>query len=94
MNIQPEFLIISTSKWNALVQSTYYVTVKNSKLKPTVFWDIVRCSLIEVDQGFRGVYNLHHEDYEYSLLLNKTTQQYISEGYHIYTCCREKLKSE
>jgi hypothetical protein len=28
----------------------------------TVFWDMVPCSLIDVDRYFRGVYCLHHQD--------------------------------
>jgi hypothetical protein len=30
-------------------------------LKFRVFWDVAPCSLIGVDQRFRGVYCLHHQ---------------------------------
>jgi hypothetical protein len=29
-------------------------------VKMTAFWDVALCSLVEVDQHFRGVYCLHH----------------------------------
>jgi hypothetical protein len=27
----------------------------------TAFWDIPLCSLVEVDQGFRGLYSIYHQ---------------------------------
>jgi hypothetical protein len=30
-------------------------------MKMTVFWDVAPCSLVEIDQYFRGAYCLHHQ---------------------------------
>jgi hypothetical protein len=30
-------------------------------MKITVFWDVVPCSLVEIDRRFRGTYCLHHQ---------------------------------
>jgi hypothetical protein len=40
---------------------TNFNTLKNSYLKMTVFWDVAPCSLIEIDQCFRGAYCFHHQ---------------------------------
>jgi hypothetical protein len=32
-----------------------------ANMKMTAFWDIVPCSLVEVDRRFRGAYCLHHQ---------------------------------
>jgi hypothetical protein len=32
-----------------------------ASMKMTAFWDIALCSLVEVDQLFRGAYCLHHQ---------------------------------
>jgi hypothetical protein len=53
--------------------------------KMTAFWDVVPCSLVEVDRFFRDPYCLHHRCYE-------TTLHNIPEGCrHIHR--RENLKS-
>jgi hypothetical protein len=31
-------------------------------MKMTIFWHVAQCSLIEIDQHFRGAYYLHHQD--------------------------------
>jgi hypothetical protein len=33
-----------------------------TRLKMTVFWDVVSCRLVEIDRRFRGAYCLHHQD--------------------------------
>jgi hypothetical protein len=30
-------------------------------MKMTIFWDVVLCSLVEIDQCFRGAYYHHHQ---------------------------------
>jgi hypothetical protein len=35
-------------------------------LKMTAFWDIAPCSLVEVGRRFRGVYCLHHQEWDYT----------------------------
>jgi hypothetical protein len=52
----------------------------------TAFWNIVPCSLVEVDRRFRGAYCFHHqENDEHTTHLrnfNEITWYYIPEGYH------------
>jgi hypothetical protein len=62
-------------------------------MKMAAFWDIVLCSLTEVDQCFRDVRCLHcqgallmdavHTSETY-VLFTETTWRYISEGCHIH----------
>jgi hypothetical protein len=74
----------------------------------TAFWDIVPCSLIEVDRRFRGSYCLHHQgDHasiialimdalyasETSVYFNETIRRYIPECY-LHSRRRENLKSQ
>jgi hypothetical protein len=43
-------------------EDMYLAYVANSlSKKMNVYWDIVMCSLAEIDQHFRGVYCLHHQ---------------------------------
>jgi hypothetical protein len=41
------------------------------------FWDIARCSLVEVDRRFRGAYYLHHPEDSYAA---HTTNQNANRG--------------
>jgi hypothetical protein len=71
----------------------------------TVFWDVAPCSLAEIDQSFRGVYCLHHQGDESSLMMEaistsemsvnvyQTTRRNIPDDSHLHTC-RENLKSQ
>jgi hypothetical protein len=66
----------------------------------TAFWDIIPCSLVEVDQCFRGAYSLHHQGSspilsETSIHFDETPRCYISEGYicGLHTYRRENLTS-
>jgi hypothetical protein len=53
--------------------------LKNMKM--TAFWDILPCSLVEVDLRFRGAYCF------------ETTQRYIPKSCHFHTHHHENLKS-
>jgi hypothetical protein len=33
-------------------------------VKMSVFWDVVSCTMLDIDQCFRGDYGLHHQDVE------------------------------
>jgi hypothetical protein len=70
-------------------------------MKMTAFWDRAPCSLIEVDQRFKGVYFLRHQYYEEegavhtsetSVCCNETKRCYIPEGcllqYEYNSCIR------
>jgi hypothetical protein len=57
-------------------------------------WNIVPCSIVEVDRSFRGVYYIHHEGddnrpdeaertSETLLYIYETTWRYIPEGFHL-----------
>jgi hypothetical protein len=52
-----------------------------SEMKIVVFWDAEPCSLVDIDQCFRGTYCLHHH------------QCNIPEDSHLHTHCHENLKS-
>jgi hypothetical protein len=63
-----------------------------------VFWDIALCSLVDIDQGFRGPYCLHHQitlmleavsSSETSVNFYKTTRRNILEYSHIHTRLRK-----
>jgi hypothetical protein len=65
------------------------------------FWDIVLCSLAQVDCHFRGAQCIHHQTtlvmkeihtYE-TLVYFETTQCYIPEGCHLQTHCCKNIKS-
>jgi hypothetical protein len=62
-------------------------------MKRTAFWDMVLCSLTEVDWCFRGAYYRHHQGDETSVYFNKTTQRYISESCHLHTHHHNNLES-
>jgi hypothetical protein len=71
-------------------------------MKMTVFWDIALCSVVDINQCFRGTYCLHHQGYELfislmieavssterSVSICQTAQCYIS-GDRIKTCEHE-----
>jgi hypothetical protein len=42
------------------------------------YWDMALCSLVEVDQHFRGAYCLHHHCHEYALPSNSEALYHIS----------------
>jgi outer membrane phospholipase A len=63
-------------------------------MKMSAFWDIALCSLIEVDQHFRGAYCLHHRGYKTSVYFNDTTWCYILESCHLHNSHHENLKSQ
>jgi hypothetical protein len=46
------------------------------KVKTAVFWDVTPCSLVEVDQGFRGAYSLRHQGSEFSSHLDDGDSTY------------------
>jgi hypothetical protein len=57
-------------------------------MKMTAFWDITRCSRVEVERRFRGAYCLHHPGLitlmmeavrtsDTSVYFNETTRRYI-----------------
>jgi hypothetical protein len=48
-----------------------------------VFWDVASCSLVGVYRRFRGACYLRYQGDERN----------IPEDNHLYTCCRENLKS-
>jgi hypothetical protein len=35
------------------------------------FWDVAPCSLVEVDQRFRGAYCIHHQEGHFENKLNR-----------------------
>jgi hypothetical protein len=35
---------------------------ETSEMKMAVFWDVMSCCLVDVDQYFKGAYCLHHQD--------------------------------
>jgi hypothetical protein len=48
-------------------------------MKITVFWDVAPCSLVDIDQHFRGTYCLHH-----ALMMEAVSSSKISVSiYHI-----------
>jgi hypothetical protein len=51
-----DYLLMSFNlcSWNKII--------KNIKIKMSAFWDIVPCSLVEVDWRFRGAYCVHNQD--------------------------------
>jgi hypothetical protein len=56
------------------------------------FWDVAPCSLVDIDERFRGAYCLHHQDHtsETSVRLHGATSQKTS---NLDTCHRENLRS-
>jgi hypothetical protein len=48
-------------KHSLLADAKYYLFKTMVKMKMTVFWDVVACSLAETDQCFTGAYFLHHQ---------------------------------
>jgi hypothetical protein len=77
-------------------------------LKFRVFWDVLPCSKIDVDQRFGGACCLHRQGDESSLIplmmeaartsetsvdIYLTTRQYIPEGSKLHNRRRENLKS-
>jgi hypothetical protein len=44
----------------------------------TAFWDIMPCTLVEVDRCFRGAYCFRHQGDETSVYFNEPTGRYIS----------------
>jgi hypothetical protein len=67
-------------------------------MKITAFWNIVHCSLFEVDRRFRGAYCLHRpfitvRTSETSVYSNETTRRCISEGSHLHFRSSENQKS-
>jgi hypothetical protein len=70
------------------------------KVKTAVFWDVTPCSLVEVDQHFRGAYSLHltllmKTVHTPETLVNfyQTTWCNIPEDSLLRTCHHENLKS-
>jgi len=68
----------------------------------TAFWDMMPCSLVEVDWCFRGAYYLHHHgnhpDYGGSMYLWNGLflweyMEHITKGCHLHTCSHKNLKS-
>jgi hypothetical protein len=61
MHVFTDTIIFETNRY--VVQVTLceiqVLTVMNVIMR--AFWDIVPCSLIKVDQHFRGAYRLHHQ---------------------------------
>jgi hypothetical protein len=57
---------LQNSTW--LRGSFYKQVIPISLLKMTVFWDVVPCSLVEINQCFRCVYCLHHQGDEWLLM--------------------------
>jgi hypothetical protein len=61
-------------------------------MKMTVFWDVALCSLVEIDQSFRGAYCLHHQNLmieevctsETSVNFYETTWRNITEDSHLH----------
>jgi hypothetical protein len=84
----------------------YYVTCKQVlKMKMRTFWDVAPCSLVGVDQRFRGaciasiirviaVMIWTARISETSVYSNDTAWRYIPEGSHLHTRRRENLKSQ
>jgi hypothetical protein len=75
-------------------------------LMMAAFWDIVPCSLVEVDLRFRGANCLCQGDHHKALLMTtvrtsktsvyfkETTRRYIPEACHLHTHRRESLKCD
>jgi hypothetical protein len=66
-------------------------------MKMTSFWDTAPCSIIDVDQRFRGVYCIHHQSNEActfatSIYFNEIALRCILESCHLHTHCCETLK--
>jgi hypothetical protein len=84
----------------------YYVTCKQVlKMKMRAFWDVAPCSLVGVDQRFRGARTASiirviavmiwaARISETSVYSNDTAWRYIPEGSHLHTRRRENLKSQ
>jgi hypothetical protein len=51
--------LVYFSRNQTLLPERYVILVLN--LKMAVCWDTAPCSLIEIDQRFRGAYCLHHQ---------------------------------
>jgi hypothetical protein len=72
-------------------------------MKFTVFWDVLQCSQLDVDQRFKGAYCLHHQGdglimeevrtSETLVNINLTARQYMPEDSKLHTRRRENLKS-
>jgi hypothetical protein len=77
------------------------------RIKMISLWDIMPCSLVEVDRCFRGVNCLHHQGiyssfttmmmevvhtFEASVYFYKTTQHCIPHSWHLHTHCCKNLK--
>jgi hypothetical protein len=61
-----------------------------TSIKIVAFWDVVLCSLMEVDWHFRGAHCLHHQGnmkavhtYETLVYFHETTRCYILENYNL-----------
>jgi hypothetical protein len=60
------------------------------------FWDVVPCSLVDINQHFIGAYCLHHDvisSSETSVNTYQTTWHNTPQDSHIHTHHRENLKS-
>jgi hypothetical protein len=65
-----------------------------ASMKMRVFWDILSlCSLVGVDQRFRGAYCIHHRVITLMIqavctsgtsVCSETTWHYIPEGFHLH----------
>jgi hypothetical protein len=62
------------------------------RMKITVFWNIVPCSLVENNWSFRGAYGCHHQGIS-QFLLNYMAQCSIPEDSHLHTHQHDNLKS-
>jgi hypothetical protein len=62
-------------------------------MKMAVFWDFAPCSMVEIDQRFRGAYCLHHQG---GVTVGKFLPDYMvqhPDGSHFHIHHRENLKS-
>jgi hypothetical protein len=63
-----------------------------------ISWDVVPCSLAEIDRRFAGSYCLHYQGeesvstFETSISFYQTTRRNIPEAYYFQTRRRENLK--
>jgi hypothetical protein len=62
----------------------------NIQTEVTVFWDVARCSVLEIDWHFGGVIASLNR----AIMMEAvTTRPYIPEGSHLYNCRCENMKS-
>jgi hypothetical protein len=45
----------------AWIQFVRFQVLMATSMKTAVFWVVAPCSLVDIDQSFRGAYCLHHE---------------------------------